>query len=177
MTVYGILAISDNDVIGVHNRLPWRLPIDLKWFKMNTYGGAVIMGRRTWDSLARKPLPGRTNIVLSRKAKPSNTHVHWFNHLKKALEYTVNTHAHTYIIGGAQTFRETSSSVDVWLVTRVHATFQTSNATLFRLPTNLDRIWISEPMEQNGTTFHFEMYRKTSLATRNILSMLHRYGL
>jgi|MDSY01.1.fsa_nt_gb dihydrofolate reductase len=177
MTVHGILAISDNDVIGVHNRLPWRLPIDLKWFKMNTYGGAVIMGRRTWDSLARKPLPGRTNIVLSHKAKPSNTHVHWFNHLKTALEYAVNTHTHTYVIGGAQIFRQTSSFVDVWLVTRVHATCQPSNATLFRLPTNLDRLWNSETKKENGYSFHFEMYRKSTLNSKTLLRLLDRHGL
>ena len=68
-----IAAVSDNDVIGVNNTLPWRLPKDLKFFsKMNTFMGAVIMGRKTWDSLPKRPLPNRLNIILSRTPRAPN---------------------------------------------------------------------------------------------------------
>jgi dihydrofolate reductase len=60
-----IVAVARNGVIGVDNRLPWRLPGDLKFFKRMTMGKPVIMGRRTWQSIGGKPLPGRPNIVLS----------------------------------------------------------------------------------------------------------------
>jgi dihydrofolate reductase len=56
-------------VIGRAGGLPWRLRSDMAWFKANTLGKPVIMGRKTWDSLPRRPLPGRTNIVLSREAE------------------------------------------------------------------------------------------------------------
>lgn len=62
----GPVARALNGVIGRDNDLPWRLKSDLAIFKQTTLGKPVIMGRKTWDSLPRKPLPGRTNIVLSR---------------------------------------------------------------------------------------------------------------
>ena len=62
----GPVARSLNGVIGRDNDLPWRLKSDLQIFKACTMGKPVIMGRKTWDSLPRKPLPGRMNIVLSR---------------------------------------------------------------------------------------------------------------
>jgi dihydrofolate reductase len=61
-----IVAVAQNGVIGVRGALPWRLPEDLKHFKALTLGKPVIMGRKTWDSLPRKPLPGRSNIVVTR---------------------------------------------------------------------------------------------------------------
>jgi dihydrofolate reductase len=62
----GPVARAKNGVIGRDGDLPWRLKSDLKLFKATTLGKPVIMGRKTWDSLPRRPLPGRTNIVLSR---------------------------------------------------------------------------------------------------------------
>lgn len=62
----GPVARARNGVIGADGRLPWRLKSDLALFRSLTMGKPVIMGRKTWDSLPRRPLPGRTNIVLSR---------------------------------------------------------------------------------------------------------------
>ena len=62
-----LAAVSENDVIGRGNRLPWHLPDDLKRFKRLTVGGAILMGRKTYDSIGRA-LPGRLNIVMSRSA-------------------------------------------------------------------------------------------------------------
>ena len=61
-----IVAVAENRVIGAKGGLPWRLPEDLKRFKRLTLGKPCIMGRKTWDSLPMKPLPGRTNIVVTR---------------------------------------------------------------------------------------------------------------
>ena len=61
-----VVARARNGVIGRGGTLPWRLPADLALFKQNTMGKPVIMGRKTWESLPIKPLPGRLNIVLSR---------------------------------------------------------------------------------------------------------------
>ena len=57
--------MSQNRVIGNNNKLPWNIPEDLKWFKENTLGKPIVMGRKTHESIG-KPLPGRTNIILSR---------------------------------------------------------------------------------------------------------------
>ncbi len=61
-----IVAVSRNGVIGNKGQLPWRLPEDLKHFKALTMGKPIIMGRKTWDSLTKKPLQGRANIVVTR---------------------------------------------------------------------------------------------------------------
>jgi dihydrofolate reductase len=60
-----VVAVAENGVIGSHGRLPWRIPEDMKRFKSLTMGKPVIMGRKTWESLPKKPLPGRSNIVLT----------------------------------------------------------------------------------------------------------------
>ncbi|MDP6312292.1 MAG: dihydrofolate reductase, partial [Phycisphaerales bacterium] len=62
-----VAAVSDNGVIGRDGDMPWHLPDDLKRFKKLTMGHPIVMGRRTWDSIGR-PLPGRTNIVMTRDA-------------------------------------------------------------------------------------------------------------
>jgi dihydrofolate reductase len=60
-----IAAMDRNHVIGKDNDLPWHLPSDLQWFKKNTFGKPILMGRKTYESIGR-PLPGRTNIILTR---------------------------------------------------------------------------------------------------------------
>src|SRR5512147_1246059 len=65
--IYLVAAVAKNGVIGARGELPWRLPEDLRHFKKLTLGHPVIMGRRTWESLG-KPLPGRENIVVTRRA-------------------------------------------------------------------------------------------------------------
>src|SRR5712691_2832613 len=61
-----VVAVAENGVIGNKGALPWRIPEDLKRFKALTLGKPCIMGRKTWDSFPKKPLPGRTNIVITR---------------------------------------------------------------------------------------------------------------
>ena len=61
-----VAAMSLNRVIGKEGKIPWHLPEDFKWFKRLTMGGVLVMGRKTFDSLGRKSLPGRTSIVVSR---------------------------------------------------------------------------------------------------------------
>jgi dihydrofolate reductase len=62
-----VVAAAENGVIGKDGAIPWRISEDMKRFKALTMGHTVVMGRKTWDSLPRKPLPGRTNIVLTRQ--------------------------------------------------------------------------------------------------------------
>jgi dihydrofolate reductase len=68
MKIALIAAKASNQSIGLNGRLPWYLPGDMAWFKAKTMGKPCIMGRKTWDSLPRKPLAGRTNIVVTRNA-------------------------------------------------------------------------------------------------------------
>ncbi|MEO9168553.1 MAG: dihydrofolate reductase [Aestuariivirga sp.] len=68
MNIALVYAVSQNGVIGNKGGLPWHVPSDLKHFKAVTLGKPIIMGRKTWESLPRKPLPGRSNIVMTRDA-------------------------------------------------------------------------------------------------------------
>ena len=63
-----VVAVAKNGIIGRDGKLPWRLSSDMKRFKAATMGKPVLMGRKTWDSLQKKPLPGRQNLVLTRDA-------------------------------------------------------------------------------------------------------------
>lgn len=66
MTVALYAAVADNGVIGRDGGLPWRLSSDLKRFKADTMGKPIVMGRKTWESLPKRPLPGRLNIIITR---------------------------------------------------------------------------------------------------------------
>lgn len=119
MKISLILAVSENDVIGKDNALPWRLPADLKYFKAVTLGKPVLMGRKTWDSLG-KPLPGRLNIVISRQADlqlPGAVVAPSMNEAMRAA----GSAEELMIIGGAEIFREALPRADRIYLTRVHA--------------------------------------------------------
>jgi dihydrofolate reductase len=102
-----IAALARNGVIGKDNALPWHLPEDLKHFKELTTGHAVIMGRKTWESLPPRfrPLPGRLNIVLTRSAEytaPGATVVHSLEEAEKIG--CGGTARQLFVIGGAELY-------------------------------------------------------------------------
>src|SRR3954452_14252298 len=66
MDIVLVAAVADNGIIGRDNGLPWRLSTDMKRFKAITMGRPIVVGRKTWESFPRRPLPGRLNIVVSR---------------------------------------------------------------------------------------------------------------
>jgi dihydrofolate reductase len=99
-----IAAIAANGVIGANNRLPWRLPDDLRRFRELTSGHAVIMGRRTWESIGRA-LPGRQNIVVTRRRDWKGADAESASTLDDALA-RVRMPSPAFVIGGAELFRE-----------------------------------------------------------------------
>jgi dihydrofolate reductase len=120
-----IVAMASNRCIGMNNELPWRLPEDLKYFKQVTSGKAIIMGRATYDSLGR-PLPNRTNIVMTRDANwegPIGTRVVHSLEAALALAEAVavsNYQAEVVVIGGAQIYAQLLPQVDRLYITEVH---------------------------------------------------------
>ena len=85
MTLSLIVATTKNNVIGKDNQMPWHLPADLAWFRKNTTGKPVIMGRKTFESIGR-PLPKRTNIVLSRTPY-EHEGVIWKENFESAVDF------------------------------------------------------------------------------------------
>ncbi len=102
-----IFARSANGVIGNNNAMPWHLPEDLAHFKKVTLGSPVIMGRKTWDSLPPRfrPLPGRTNVVITRQADWQAAGALTAGSLQEALALC-HTSAEVWIIGGAQIYAQ-----------------------------------------------------------------------
>jgi len=99
-----IAAIAANGIIGADNRLPWRLPEDLQRFRALTIGHAVIMGRRTWESIGHA-LPGRQNIVVTRQKNFVATGAEMASSLDDAIA-RVRMPQPAFVIGGAELYRE-----------------------------------------------------------------------
>ncbi|HMM13826.1 MAG TPA: dihydrofolate reductase [Parvibaculum sp.] len=121
-----VVAIAENGAIGRDNGMPWRLSSDMAWFKRVTMGKPVIMGRKTWDTLPRKPLPGRPNLVVTRDGDFEAAGAEVFSSLDAAL-----AHAQTLaveggageamVIGGAQIYEQALARATRIYLTEVHA--------------------------------------------------------
>jgi len=120
-----VVAASENNVIGKDGALPWRIPADLKRFKALTLGHPCIMGRKTWDSLPRKPLPGRTNIVVTRNVNFAAEGARVAHSLNDALAIArEETPAAIMVIGGEALYREALPFADVVYLTRIDGFFE-----------------------------------------------------
>jgi len=123
-----IVAAAENGVIGRNNALPWRLPGDLQYFKRVTMGKPIIMGRKTFESIG-KPLPGRSNIVITRNAQFQVDGVRAVNSLAAALRVAedialIDGVDEVVVIGGAEVYRESLSQVSRLYLTQVHASVE-----------------------------------------------------
>jgi len=116
-----IVARARNGVIGRDGALPWRLPEDLAFFKRTTMGHPIVMGRRTWESIGR-PLPGRRNIVVSRRADYTAAGAEVAPSLDEALRLCAGS-AELFVIGGAQLYAEALARADRLIVTEIDADF------------------------------------------------------
>ena len=117
--------MSRNGVIGKDNGLPWNLPGDLKHFKETTLGCPIIMGRKTWDSIGR-PLPGRTNIIVTRNGEVGSDGIKIADSFKSALDLAKLCLAtardnEVFVIGGAQIYKEAFPLANRLYLTRVNS--------------------------------------------------------
>ena len=116
-----IAAVSSNGVIGAGGKLPWRLPEDLRFFKAQTMGCPVIMGRRTWESIGR-PLPGRLNIVVTRSAGLQATGASVAASFDDALALCANAPT-VFVIGGGDLYRAALPRADRIILTEIRQAF------------------------------------------------------
>lgn len=121
MKVSLIVAMAANGVIGRGNRLPWKLPADLARFKRLTMGHPIIMGRKTYESLG-KPLPGRTNIVVSRQPDFHAEGCLVAHSLEEALARSKGDEE-VFVIGGAQLFEQALKVATRMYLTEIHEAF------------------------------------------------------
>jgi dihydrofolate reductase len=123
MTLLTIIVATDAQRgIGIDNALPWKLPEDMAHFKRLTTGHAIIMGRKTYDSIGR-PLPNRRNIVITRNAGWRAEGVETVHSLE-AARALVAAEAEAFIIGGAQVYAEALAMADQLIVTEIAQSFE-----------------------------------------------------
>ena len=125
MRISLIWAMADNGVIGLDNGLPWRLPVDMKHFMTTTLGKPVVMGRKTLESM-KSPLPGRTNIVLTRDPSWQRDGVQVVRDLSAAMTLAeqqglIDGVDEVMVIGGAEIYALALPMAERLYITRVHA--------------------------------------------------------
>ena len=118
-----IVAASENGIIGQTGKMPWHIPEDFKYFKAVTTGHAMIMGRKTYESIGR-PLPGRLNLVVSRNPDFRAPGAVVLPTFEAAFDYATERAAEwgdeVFVIGGGEIYRQTMALVDRIYMTRVH---------------------------------------------------------
>ena len=119
MRINLIVAMAKNRVIGMDNAMPWHLPGDFVWFKKQTLGHPIIMGRKTFESIGR-PLPGRRNIIISRSANWHAEGCEAFQSVPAALK-ACETADEVFIIGGATLYAAALPSAQRVYLTEVDA--------------------------------------------------------
>ena len=146
-----IAAMSENGIIGSNNKLPWHLPEELKYFKKVTTGKPIIMGRRTFESMGNKPLPNRTNIILSRLPNLSAPGCIVVNSIEEALKVARKTPEmnEVMVIGGAEVYQLFLPLASRLYLTLVHQNFV--GDTYFPAITCSDWNLVSEDKQEGFT--------------------------
>jgi dihydrofolate reductase len=162
MTISLIAAASENNVIGKDNKLPWYLPMDMKYFKNITWAMPVVMGRKSFDALG-KPLTGRTNIVITRNKNWQADGVQTAQTIDQAIILASRTDAkEIFIIGGGEIFQAALPSADRIYLTRVHENFEGDaffpeiKKEEWELVSNRD----CEPDEKNAYALSFQVWER-----------------
>ncbi|MBS1571293.1 MAG: dihydrofolate reductase [Bacteroidetes bacterium] len=156
-----VVAMGKNGEIGLNNQLLWHMPKDLQHFKKITSGHPIIMGRKTFESIG-KPLPNRTNIVVSRKENWFQEGILIVGSLKEAIKFAQKIDENIMIIGGAEIFKQTIDIADKLEVTLVDEKF--SADTFF--PSINPKKWslsheeFNEKDEKNPYNFCFQTFEK-----------------
>ncbi len=154
-----IVAMANNDVIGVNGDLPWKLSADLRRFKQLTMGHSIIMGRKTYESIGRL-LPGRTSIVVTRQKAYSVKPGALLAHSVTAAVDLARGSSEVFIIGGAEIYRVALPLVDRMYVTAVAAEvagdtyFPEWDRSQWQLTEQTDHV----ADQRNGFDYSFRVY-------------------
>ncbi|MFF2752845.1 dihydrofolate reductase [Psychrobacillus sp. NPDC058041] len=155
-----IVAHDPNRVMGLDNKMPWHIPGDLAYFKNKTMSKAIVMGRKTYESIGRV-LPGRKNIIITRNPSYKVDGAEVVSSIEEALKIAESFHEEVMIIGGEQIFKEVLSKADRLYITYIQNVFE---GDTFFPPYNSDE-WIlvdtTEEMQTvDGITYSYLIYDK-----------------
>jgi len=125
MNITLVVAASDNNVIGKDNQLLWHLPKDMRFFKNTTWGLPILMGRKTFESLGSKVLPGRLNLILSNKKNIKTNNATLVHSLQDAVNKAAKLdYKQLMVIGGGQIYELALPLAHTIMLTRVHTTIE-----------------------------------------------------
>jgi dihydrofolate reductase len=162
MSISIIAAMGTNRVIGRGNGLPWNLPADTRFFKETTRGHPVIMGRKTFDTMG-KPLPGRRNIVITRRPHLEIPGAEVVSSLEAALSLVNVQEEEVFIIGGSEIYEMALAIADRMYLTLIHESFE--GDTFFPEFDESDWVVVSrrdrEADERNPHAFSFLTYERS----------------
>lgn len=166
MPLHMIYARARNGVIGKQGQLPWHLPEDLAHFKRTTLGQPVVMGRVTWESLPEKfrPLPGRTNVVVSRKTTFNATGAQVVSSLEAAMALFPSTEV-VWLIGGAQLYAQALALASQIVVTEIDADFEGDAFAPSLSPNDWTETQRSSHVSAQGLGYHLVTLQKRNTHT------------
>lgn len=160
MDVCLVWAQALDGAIGKDNKLPWHLPEDLAHFKRLTHGSSIIMGRKTWESIGSRALPGRVNIVVSRRPAPPGVSALWLESLDAAIAAartnSPTTASGIYIIGGAEIYAQALPLADRLVVTEVQASVPGADAFAPRFSADRYELIVG-PLETSSSRLRFRI--------------------
>lgn len=157
-----IVAASTNNVIGKDGDLPWNLPSDLKMFKEVTTDQVVVMGRKCWESIPEKfrPLPNRTNVVLTRNPDYKAEGAEVRSDLQAALEEFMYDGKDIFIIGGAEIYKEGFQYANKLYMTRVVAEIKGDTHLEGLIGSDWLLYEFEGPFKEDELDFRFERYKR-----------------
>ena len=123
MKISLIVAMASNRSIGLGGQMPWHLPADLKRFKQITMGHPIIMGRLTFEAIGR-PLPGRTNIIVSRNLSYQQEGCVIVDSIEAAINHGCRLAVEVFVIGGAMLYEATLPMADTLYITQINQAFE-----------------------------------------------------
>lgn len=161
-----VASVGENNELGRDGDLCWHLPEDLRHFKELTMGGAVIMGRATWDSLPKKPLPGRTNIVITRNPDFNADGAIRAESIERAIELAGKSEI--FIIGGESIYRQALPYATKLELTRIFASdpeadkfFPEISETEWKITDSSEKI-----QSRSGIEFRYERAQRSGSPPR-----------
>jgi dihydrofolate reductase len=161
-----IVAVSENGVIGKDNRLIWSLPADMRFFKEKTMGHVIITGRKNYESIPEKfrPLPNRTNIIITRQSDYHAPGTVVVSSIGKALEYAKqhSQKEEVFVIGGADVFNQIMPQVQRVYLTRIHHAFEGDVFFSDLSPEEWQLVYNQryEPDEKNKYAYTFQTWER-----------------
>ena len=163
MQVTAIVACSKNRAIGRDNQIPWYLPADLRFFKEKTSGHHILMGRKTYESIGR-PLPRRTNIIITRQADYKAEGCVVLSSLLEGVEYAKkHGESELFIIGGGEIYRQALPVCSKIYYTEVDTEIVDANVFFPKLEASNWKLSLEKPHEKdehNPHAYVFKLYER-----------------